>query len=717
MAANKNIFINIQVSSKKAKKDIDDVEKGVDKLAAAEKRLAFEQTQEAKELAKLNVKIKEHRDANILAAQSADNLGNSTKRAKTQVGLNNAILTEAGRAASDLRFGFNGVANNVGQLASLFGNLINTSDNVLTSLTNLAKSFMGTGGILIVIQLLIAYGDQIYDFFFSASSGAEELKKKMESLLKPINQNRLELLSYMEVLKDTTSSEESRIEALSELGKAIPDAIDDNGKLKISYIQLGLAVEDYVEQLTIRAEIEALLSLNSDKFSKRRKARDVDEIADADARRKAIKGYLEDEMTFRDRTFAVGETLDEQDKFRRLSQQEKNEVRFAILKKRAEKEAQDIIDSVTKLQQKLKGIRVDPSDGGGGGLSDNLTQFLDLSKKIQAARADIRKGTAIDDMDAIRIQGENEEAALEAQAKVFLDKQKQRLEQKLITQEQYNESEKQAEQELSDAILAIQDKTANREINLQGKRNEKANQLNIESFFIREEIMLNEELMEDRILGRRATSFLNFQQERLNTEIEGLKARLEAEELHVQQRAELQKQLSEAELKQSNIRTRIADAEANAKIEMLTLVSSALNVASKIAGENSKVGKALAVSATLVSTYLSAQKAYESQFKPLATVDSPVRATLAAAVAVASGLMNVKKILSVNPEGQSSVGGGGGATVQAPSFNVVGASSTDQLAQAVGGQVNEPIRAYVVGSEVTNQQELDRRIVDTAGIG
>jgi len=228
--------------------------------------------------------------------------------------------------------------------------------------------------------------------------------------------------------------------------------------------------------------------------------------------------------------------------------------------------------------------------------------------------------------------------------------------------------------------------------------------------------MLNEELMEDRILGRRATSLLNFQQERLNTEIEGLKARLEAEELHVEQRAKLQKQLSQAELKESGIRTRIADAEANAKIQSLTLVSSALNVASKIAGENSKAGKALAVSAALVSTYLSAQKAYESQFTPLATVDSPVRATLAAAVAVASGLANVKAILSTNPSGQSSMGGGG-ANVTAPSFNVVGASATNQLAQTVAGQINEPLRAYVVGSDISDQQELDRSIINTAGIG
>ena len=711
------IIVSINVQSGKAEVGLGKAKAGVDKLAAAEKRLADANADGAIKIAQINLQTKERIQLNNqAAAETLKNVNKTSGQFRTQVGLNNAILTEAGRAASDLRFGFNGVANNVGQIASLFGSLITTSDNVGKSLMQLVKSLAGVGGFLIAVQLLIAYGDQVYNFFFNASVAADELRKKMESLLKPIKQNRLELLGYIEVLKDTTSNEEARIEALDKLGKAVPDAVTDNGELKLSYTQLGLAVEDYVEQLTIRAEIEAILELNSEKFSKRRKVRALDEIKDEAEKNKAIKKFLDEELSFTDTSFALGETLEEQDKFRRLSRAEKNKLRFAKLKKETEDETQQIIDSVKNLQQKLKAFRKEDESGSGTNRADNLTQFLDLSKKIQAARADVRKGAAIDDMDAIRIQGENEEKAVEAQAEVFLDKQKQRLERKLITQEQYNDSELQAKEELAEAIEAIQDKTDNREINLQGKRNEKANQLNIDASFIREEIMLNEELMEDRILGRRATSLLNFQQERLNTEIEGLKARLEAEELHVEQRAKLQKQLSEAELKESGIRTRIADAEANAKIQSLTLVSSALNVASKIAGENSKAGKALAVSAALVSTYLSAQKAYESQFTPLATVDSPVRATLAAAVAVASGLANVKAILSTNPSGQSSMGGGG-ANVTAPSFNVVGASATNQLAQTVAGQINEPLRAYVVGSDISDQQELDRSIINTAGIG
>ena len=713
MAANKNIFVKIEVSSKKAEKNIKDVKKATDGLSSSVTILNKEQKKAA--VAEQTAILRKKQQTEEIKRLAAANLqaSQSTKQFKTQVGLNNAILTEAGRAASDLRFGFNGVANNVGQLASLFGSLINTSDSVATSMNNLFKSLIGTGGVMIAIQLLIAYGDRIYNFFTGMSESAVKAEKAMKKLEGTVQSQRRELLGYIEVLDDANVSEEVRINALKELSVVSKETVQDYEDGKISLDKLTASVELYIKQQRLRGQLEALLSSNKEVFDKREKIRGVEaKIADAKT--------LEEKREIMYENLSFLETI-EAAAIRAARVINKEEGSFLDLFLEIKKDDIDNYDaavaSIIEIEKKLTANRQDPSDGGVESLSDNLTQFLDLSKKIQAARADIRKGTAIDDMDAIRIQGENEEAALEAQAKVFLDKQKQRLEQKLITQEQYNESEKQAEQELSDAILATQEKTINREINLQGKRNEKANQLNIDSFKIREELLLNEEIIGDENLGRIAGKRLKFTQDNLNQEIDGLRARLESEQLNVQQRAELQKQLSQAELKESNIRIKIADAEAQAKIESLNLVSSALSVASKIAGENSKAGKALAVSAALITTYTSANKAYLSQFQPIPTSSSPVRGALAAAVAVASGLMNVKKILSVNPEGQSNAGGGGGATVQAPNFNVVGASSTDQLAQAVGGQVNEPIRAFVVGSDVTNQQELDRRIVDTAGIG
>lgn len=61
-------------------------------------------------------------------------------------------------------------------------------------------------------------------------------------------------------------------------------------------------------------------------------------------------------------------------------------------------------------------------------------------------------------------------------------------------------------------------------------------------------------------------------------------------------------------------------------------------------------------------------------------------------------------------------GGGGAAAPAAPSFNVVGASAQNQLAAAIAGQQSEPVRAYVVSSDVTTAQELDRKIVEGASI-
>ena len=138
---------------------------------------------------------------------------------------------------------------------------------------------------------------------------------------------------------------------------------------------------------------------------------------------------------------------------------------------------------------------------------------------------------------------------------------------------------------------------------------------------------------------------------------------------------------------------------------------------SKLAGQETGAGKALAVAGTLISTYLSAQKAYESQFKPVAIADSPIRGAIAAAAAVASGLANVKAILKVKTPNDKGASVGAATTIKAPDFNVVGASQTSQLAETVAGQQAKPVKAFVVGKDISSQQELDRNITNTASFG
>jgi hypothetical protein len=52
-----------------------------------------------------------------------------------------------------------------------------------------------------------------------------------------------------------------------------------------------------------------------------------------------------------------------------------------------------------------------------------------------------------------------------------------------------------------------------------------------------------------------------------------------------------------------------------------------------------------------------------------------------------------------------------------PAFNIVGASGTSQLAEAIGEQEQQPVQAYVVANDVTTAQSMDRNIVEGASIG
>ena len=53
----------------------------------------------------------------------------------------------------------------------------------------------------------------------------------------------------------------------------------------------------------------------------------------------------------------------------------------------------------------------------------------------------------------------------------------------------------------------------------------------------------------------------------------------------------------------------------------------------------------------------------------------------------------------------------GGAGVEAPDFNVVGASPESQLAQSVSAQQQKPLKAFVVYKDIRNAEEFDRNAI------
>ena len=161
--------------------------------------------------------------------------------------------------------------------------------------------------------------------------------------------------------------------------------------------------------------------------------------------------------------------------------------------------------------------------------------------------------------------------------------------------------------------------------------------------------------------------------------------------------------------------------EAQQQATKLGIISDALGTLAQAVGENTAAGKALAVAQAIINTYQGATLA-------LATYPPPFGA-IAAATVIAAGLLQVKKIVSTKvpaPPGTKNVGGGSqGASASVPqtpvpqiqTANAITGDTGTQIAQTIAESTQRPIQAYVVSTEVSSTQALDRRTNTAATFG
>jgi hypothetical protein len=158
----------------------------------------------------------------------------------------------------------------------------------------------------------------------------------------------------------------------------------------------------------------------------------------------------------------------------------------------------------------------------------------------------------------------------------------------------------------------------------------------------------------------------------------------------------------------------LAKARVQANVDAGNAIADSLNGLAQLFGENTALGKAMAVASTTISTIVSAQKAYESaQQLPfgLGAIIGPINAGLA----IASGIKSVKNILAVkipNTGGGGSASGGSMPNVSIPSAPplppTMGSTMINQ--EQVNTIGNSTSRAYVVESDVTGSQERIERL-------
>jgi hypothetical protein len=196
---------------------------------------------------------------------------------------------------------------------------------------------------------------------------------------------------------------------------------------------------------------------------------------------------------------------------------------------------------------------------------------------------------------------------------------------------------------------------------------------------------------------------------------------LQLDELSAQDRVAIeekqQAEITEITKKYAKVQQDIDKTTANAKAAALTQNIDNIQGALGSLFQNSK---AVATANVLVDSAQAAVGIFKSSTslpEPAASINRGIQLAALAASAAAS-IRNINRAEpttgAASPPSTPST-----PTVQsqAPQFNVVGQGGINQLAQSIGGQFSQPVRAYVVGGEVTTAQQLERQRVRTATFG
>jgi hypothetical protein len=195
-------------------------------------------------------------------------------------------------------------------------------------------------------------------------------------------------------------------------------------------------------------------------------------------------------------------------------------------------------------------------------------------------------------------------------------------------------------------------------------------------------------------------------------EIDAEDARLVRQEKELADAKKLADESLKIEQQSDDEKKKSAEALENFKA---SLAQGGLNLLGELAKRGSAIAKGVAIAQAGISTYQGINKALAetTDFTPTQSL----RFANAALVGVA-GFANMANILKTNEMGQ--VGFGASANnaqpqTSAPSFNLVQGTGSNQVAETIN-QNQRPIQAFVVGSNVTSQQELDRRRVANSTI-
>ena len=601
----------------------------------------------------------------------------------------NVDSKKATKGLKDLEKGIDGVNKEVKQTAAsteaIGGTLDQVTGGAVTKFTNFKKTLTGvTGGFKTMRLAIISTGlgalVVVIGSLIAAFKGSEEGQNKFAKIMSVIGAltgNLVDLLA--DFGEGIINAFENPKQAITDFANLIKDNIVTRFEGLMNLIpNLGRAVEqlfkgNFKEAGKIAADINGQIFLGIESIT--------DTVKNAT---NAVKEFTAEQIREGKAAAAVADMRAKADKIERnlIVQRSKLESEIAQLRLKSRQEEQ--FSAEERKQALLDAQKLEDS------LLDKETEFLELRRDAQ-----IQENTFS--------RSNKENLTKEAEAIAAVNRQV--------------------------AARANAARQVQREVNTISKQIEAQNKADAaEEKAIQDKKIADEKLRTDAI-GKIQEDFRQKQKDRdAETELEKINLEEDKKISELDKLNASEEQKLEVIKYYAGLRTDVEQKENDKKAELDKLrqkqtlgdAANTFSQISQLAGKDSKIGKALAIASATISGVEGVQNAYSTAQKSPITTFFPAYPVVQAALAGAVAAKNIATIKSVNTSGGGGGGvsapSGGGAAPAPPSFNVVGASETSVLGDAVASQTNEPVQAYVVSNDVTTAQSLENNIVEGATI-
>ena len=589
-------------------------------------------------------------------------------------------------------------------------------------LWNAAMSANPIGAVVIAVTALIAAGYKLISYFQNSAAAARQQEAAIKKSALALESQKKAAANSAEALKDNQSYQMAMAKATGKSSEEIRKIAlqHANEAVALNYKNTMMARATFLRErdtlATMKAEganedlIKAQAAVTQKSWEEFNKQRDG-----------LYSSYKQRKQVIQDGNVEIAQEETDARKKQAEAQQKANDE----AEQKAKERSQKLAEERQKSKDELKAIE-----------EQSAKEIEDLNADTEFKKLELAKKRELEKLNAIKVSTEEKKKA-----------EKQIEEKYELLKKQNDEKAFQERQKIEEARIAAQKKfDADREkdalVRLEMQKviieDEKTQQLNaLQEVINKYQQGTNERLKAEEEFATKKQEYDNqllLKQEeidvaRYNKDLQRTSEIAKNEELSFQQRLQAliqqeaiitaTKTLSEEERTKAlktnaDERKKIETAELESKSLLLDKTSELLKKGSQAIGEQTAIGKGLAVSAATIDTYSAANKALKADYGIFGPFAQVARfASVAATIAL--GVRNIKSIAATKVP-SSSGGGGGGSSAAAiaapqPSFNLVGNAGVNQIAQNIAQQGSQPVKAYVVSKDVTTAQELDRNKV------